>query len=53
MLGFTAEYAGGEVRFADEELTSGGFFTADNLPPLPGPPSIARQLIDNWLEELL
>jgi NAD+ diphosphatase len=53
MLGFTAEYVGGEVRFADEELTSGGFFSPDNLPPLPGPPSIARQLIDNWLEELL
>jgi NAD+ diphosphatase len=49
MLGFTADYVAGEVRFVDGELTEGGFFTPDCLPPLPAPPSIARQLIEEWL----
>lgn len=50
MLGFTAEYVSGEVCFADGELTSGGFFSKDNLPPLPPHPSIARKLVDAWIE---
>ena len=50
MIGFTADYAGGELRFADGELSEGGFFRADNLPMIPTRPSIARQLIDDWLE---
>jgi hypothetical protein len=37
------------VQFADGELTQGGFFTPEQLPPLPDPPSIARQMIDEWL----
>lgn len=49
MVGFTADYAGGEIRFADEELTEGGFFSPDHLPELPSPPSLARALIDSWL----
>lgn len=49
MLAFTAEYAGGELRFADGELSAGGFFNADNLPPLPSGASIARKLIEKWL----
>lgn len=48
MIGFTADYASGEVRFADGELTSGGFFSRDNLPQIPSPPSIARRMIDAW-----
>lgn len=51
MVGFTADYAGGELRFADGELTSGGFFSRDALPLIPGPPSIARRMIDAWLAE--
>lgn len=50
MIGFTAEYAGGEIRFDDNELSDGGFFSADNLPIIPMRPSLARQLIDHWLE---
>lgn len=49
MMGFTADYESGELRFADGELTEGGFFTADNLPQLPAAPSIARSLIDEWI----
>ena len=52
MLGFTADYAGGELRFADGELTEGGFFSPENLPMIPTPPSIARRLIEDWLAEV-
>lgn len=51
MLGFTAEYAGGDLRWADGELTDGGFFRRDNVPQLPRLPSISRRLIDSWLQE--
>lgn len=50
MIGFTAEYAGGKINFADGELVEGGFFSRDNLPMLPSPPSIARRLIMEWIE---
>lgn len=50
MVGFTADYVSGEVRFADGELTEGGFFSRDSLPLIPGLPSIARRLIDAWLK---
>lgn len=52
MLGFTADYDSGELRFADGELTEGGFFSADNLPLLPTAPSIARRLIEEWRASL-
>ena len=52
MVGFTAEYDGGELRLQRTELTDGGWFTRDNLPELPDQASIARALIDNWLERL-
>jgi len=50
MVGFTAEYAGGDIHLQKEELTEGGWFTRDNLPPIPDKASIARRLIDDWLE---
>lgn len=49
MIAFTARYESGEIRFADGELTSGRFFTRENLPPLPSPPSLSRRLIDAWI----
>lgn len=49
MVGFTAEYAEGEIQIQRSELNAAGWFTADNLPNIPGKASIARQLIDNWL----
>lgn len=51
MIGFTAAYAGGEIKFADGELTSGGFFHPADLPTIPSPPSIARRMIEAWLAE--
>ena len=49
MVGFTADYAGGELKLQDDELSSGAFFTRDNLPEIPSKLSMARQLIDDWL----
>lgn len=49
MLAFTADYAGGELRFEDEEIESAEWFSADHLPPVPPPLSIARTLIDAFV----
>ena len=35
MVGFIADYAGGEIKLQEEELSSGDFYTRDNLPELP------------------
>ena len=53
MVGFSAEYKSGEVRLADGELTSAGWFTRSNHPPLPSPPSLSRHIIDLWIERRL
>lgn len=50
MVGFHADYAGGTIKLQDEELNAGSFFTRDNLPEIPKKLSIARKLIDAWLE---
>lgn len=49
MIGFIADYAGGEIRLQDEELSSGSFFSKDNLPEIPRKLSLARKMIDWWL----
>jgi NAD+ diphosphatase len=46
MIGFTATYAGSEIRLDDSEIEEAGWFTVDNLPRIPGKISIARKLID-------
>jgi NAD+ diphosphatase len=51
MLGFTAEYAGGIIRIDETEIDDAGWFSADNLPVLPLKISIARKLINWFLEE--
>jgi NAD+ diphosphatase len=51
MIGFTASYAGGQITLSDEENVDAGWFTADNLPSLPDKMSIARKLIDSFLEK--
>lgn len=50
MIGFTAEYDSGDIRLQEDELEKGGWFTKDNLPNIPDKASIARRLIDDWLE---
>ncbi|OAV76133.1 NADH pyrophosphatase [Bacteroidales bacterium Barb7] len=49
MVGFTADYAGGEIKLQEDELTDGAFYNRGNLPPLPLKSSLARQMIDGWL----
>ena len=50
MIGFTASYAGGEIRLqADEIAEAAWFHKHGELPKLPGKLSIARRLIDSFL----
>ena len=49
MLGFTAEWASGEVVPDLTELEDVQWFTRERLPVLPPPASIARRLLDAWL----
>ncbi len=48
MTGFTAEYAGGEITLQESELADGGWYDADNLPPLPPPAGAAYKMIELW-----
>ena len=51
MVGFTAEYAGGTIRIQDEELTEARFFHRTRLPEIPPKLSMARMLIDDFIEK--
>jgi NAD+ diphosphatase len=51
MIGFTAEYYSGEIRPDGFEIEDAKWFSADNLPFLPGKISISRKLIDHFLKE--
>lgn len=46
MVGFTAEYDSGEIIVDDYEIKDAKWFSATDLPLIPGKISIARQLID-------
>ncbi|HYO58294.1 NAD(+) diphosphatase [Archangium sp.] len=52
MLGFTAEYAGGDIQVDGQEIAEAGWFTPDNLPLLPPRLSIARHLIDAFIAQV-
>lgn len=51
MIGFHADYASGEIKLQREELSAGAWFNRDNLPEIPEKLSIARRLIDDWLQK--
>ena len=53
MIAFTADYSSGDIIFADEELTQGGWFDRENVPLLPTLPSLSRRLIDAWLNNII
>ncbi|MCX5826425.1 MAG: NAD(+) diphosphatase [Deltaproteobacteria bacterium] len=53
MIGFTAEYASGEIRIDKTEIVEAGWFDPDKLPTVPGKISIARRLIDWFVETRL
>ena len=48
MIGYTARYVSGDLRLDVEELDHAAWFAADQLPPLPPPLSLSRQIIDRW-----
>ena len=50
MVGFNADYESGAVRLQREELNKGAWFTKDHLPTIPEKLSIARMILDDWLE---
>ena len=50
MVGFTADYENGDIQIQEEELSDAAFFSKDNLPEIPKKLSLARKLIDDWLE---
>ena len=50
MVGFNADYVSGEIKLQTSELARGAWFRKDNLPTIPEKLSIARKLIDAWLE---
>ncbi|EAR54491.1 NADH pyrophosphatase [Photobacterium sp. SKA34] len=49
MMGFTADYAGGDIKPDYEELTDAIWADVDHLPQLPPQGTIARRLIDHTL----
>lgn len=46
MVGFIAEHADGEIMVDGEEIEDAAWYGRDNLPPRPGPHSIAGRLIE-------
>ena len=51
MVGFRADYVSGDIHLQRSELSKGAWFHRDNLPQIPEKLSIARKLIDSWLDE--
>lgn len=51
MVGFMADYDGGSIKLQDDELSAAAFYHRDNLPELPQKLSIARRLIEAWIQE--
>lgn len=50
MLGFTAEWESGEIQIDGVEIEAAGWYTPDTMPQRPSSVSIARMIIDDWLE---
>ena len=50
MIGFTAEYESGEINIDEAEIADAGWYAPGKLPTIPGKISIARQLIDWFVE---
>ena len=50
MIAFTAEYDKGEILLDEKEILDAGWFKMDELPNTPEKPSIAKDLIDWFIE---
>ena len=51
MVGFTAQYASGEIQIDANEIEDARWFSPDDMPRVPPPLSIARKLIDRYAEK--
>jgi NAD+ diphosphatase len=49
MIGFLAEHAEGEIQVDQKEIIDAAWYDRDALPKIPPKLSIARRLIDSWL----
>lgn len=49
MIGFNADYDSGTLKLQHSELSAGSWFNSSCLPEIPEKLSIARMLIDAWL----
>lgn len=52
MLGFHADYAGGEIAYHDGEIADARWFHYHDLPNVPGGTAISRWLIDAFVTEM-
>lgn len=52
MLGFTARWASGDIVIDETEIADANWYRADELPMVPPGMSIARRLIDAWVERV-
>lgn len=52
MVGFFADYQGGELKLQEDELADAGWFTPDEHPPIPFATTIAGRLIGAMKEEI-
>lgn len=50
MLGYIADYAGGDISVDGVEIEHAAWFSMDNLPELPPVGTISRQLIDSFFQ---
>ncbi len=50
MIAYTAEYDSGEIDIDEKEIVEAGWFKANNLPAIPSSISIARKLIDWFVD---
>jgi len=50
MVAFTAEYAAGTIQIDRKEISEARWFTVSDLPQIPDKISIARRLIDHFVE---
>ncbi len=51
MVAFTVEHVSGEIQVEPSELIEGGWFAADALPLVPDKVTIARRLIDAFVDK--
>lgn len=51
MVAFTSEYAGGEISIDPNEIVDAGWYSPEDFPLIPGKFSVARALIDHFVEQ--